>query len=287
MLHRNELLGIIGYPLGHSLSPAMHNAAFRHLGWDCHYHAFEVRPGRLGEALQAIRVLGLAGINITIPYKEEIKEHLDELAPSARLVGAVNTVHRQGDKLVGHNTDLGGLAAALSEEGFTVWGKKAVVLGAGGAARAAALSVALEGAREIAVVNRNLKRAEDVAAAVSTHTGVPCSALGWQRDMMAACLDGAGILLQCTPLGMSPREEELPLLPLEALPPECQVYDLVYNPRETALVRRLREQGRPAAGGLGMLVHQAALAWQVWFGEPGPKEVMREAALRRLRQGGD
>ena len=273
-----ELLGILGYPLGHSLSPAMHNAALRERGIAGIYLPLEVPPPSLVGALEGLRHLPFRGANVTVPHKEAAFGLVDELAPSARKVGAVNTLQRRGGLLVGHNTDGAGFLASLAEADVDPAGRRVVILGAGGAARAVAVALVEAGAVELVLINRHLPRAQALATELAK--GGPVRAAGWEA--MEEELGRAELLVNATCVGMHPRAGESPVEDLSALPPAAPVVDLVYNPRPTALLARARDLGHPVLDGLGMLVHQGALSFGIWFGEDGPVQVMRRAAVAAL-----
>ena len=261
--------------MGHSLSPAMHNAAFDALGLDWMYMAFDVEPANVRTVLGAVTDLGMGGLSVTIPHKEAVAATLDRLSPLAEALGAVNTVvpdARHG--LRGENTDGPGFLEALTDdEGFDPANRRCLVVGAGGAARAVVKALADAGAAEIVVVNRTRERAEAVVAL----------AAGCARVGVAAEAGEADLVVNATPLGMSGAgyDDDLPVDPAH-LGPGQLVVDLVPNPAITPLVEQARAQGAAAVNGLGMLVHQAALAFRLWTGQEPPVAVMSAAALAEL-----
>jgi shikimate dehydrogenase len=262
-----RLAAVIGFPVRHSLSPAMHNAAFRELDLDWIYVACEVAPGAVEAAFAGARALGLGGLSVTIPHKAAALEAVDDVTDAARAIGAVNTVVPTADgRLRGDNTDGAGFLASLSDEGFDPTGRVCAVIGAGGAARAVVHALAGAGAAEIVVVNRTPARAEATAALAG----------GAGRVGTAADVAGAELVVNATPLGLA-GSQELPVDP-ELLGRGQLVIDLVPNPAVTPLMRAARDRGAGAAGGLGMLVHQGALAFELWTGQPAPVGVMRAAA---------
>jgi shikimate dehydrogenase len=273
---QTKLVGLIGYPVEHSLSPAMHNSAFAALSLNWCYVPLPVPPERLGEAVAGLRALGLAGVNVTVPHKEAVMSYLDEVTPAAQAIGAVNTiVVRKG--LIGHNTDWQGFLTALSEGGFDPQGKRAVVLGAGGAARAVVHALARAGA-QVTVLNRTLARAQALIQDFSPLFPALPLTLQTLEEQTA----GAHLLVNATPVGMWPQvdqsiwPEDLPF------PGHLTVFDLVYNPRQTKLLRQAEAVGAKVIGGLGMLVHQGAAAFELWTGEKAPVEVMYEATNKIL-----
>ena len=269
-----RLAAVIGSPVRHSLSPAMHNAAFRASGLDWVYVAFEVAPGGVAAAFTGARALHLGGLSVTIPHKAEAAAEVDELSPDAEAIGAVNTVVPVGEgRLRGENTDGGGFLASLADEDFEPAGRRCVVVGAGGAARAVVYALARAGAAEVVVVNRSPERAQ---AAVALAGGV--GRVGSGVDVALADL-----VVNATPLGLTgvDLDSSLPVDP-DLLGPGQLVLDLIPNPAVTPLMAAARTNGARAAGGLGMLVHQGALAFELWTGQPAPVGAMRVAALGAL-----
>lgn len=277
-----RLVVLLGYPVHHSYSPAMQNAAFRAAGLNLVYLAASVPPERLAPAVAAVAALDMPGANVTVPHKERVPAFLDEVAPEARLLGAVNTIVHRNGRLVGHNTDGTGFLRALREAGYDPRGEAVVVLGAGGAARAVAVTLALEGAKEIVVFNRTLDRAHQLAALVRERGCGGAAALGWealegQTPEARAAFVRAGLVVQTTSLGMSPRLEDGPPVPPEWMSANHLAYDLVYNPSDTAFLRMARKAGARTAGGAGMLLHQGAAAFELWTGRDAPLAAMKQA----------
>jgi shikimate dehydrogenase len=253
----------------------MHNAAFAAEGLDWAYLAFEVRPGDVPAAFAGARALDLGGLSVTIPHKAAAAAEVDELSPSARAVGAVNTVVPVGaGRLRGDNTDGAGFLASLADEGFDPAGRRCVVVGAGGAARAVVHALAGAGAAEVVVVNRSPARAEETAALAGA-----AGRVGSTSDVA-----GAELVVNATPLGLAGPGDIAGALPLDPalLGPGQLVVDLVPNPAVTPWMVAAKAGGATVAGGLGMLVHQGALAFELWTGRPAPLGVMRAAAVRAL-----
>jgi len=277
-----KLVGVFGDPVAHSLSPAMHNAAFRALGLPYRYLKFHVPLYQLKKALRGTVALGFEGINLTIPLKEAALHLMDRVTREARRVGAVNTVTCAGGRLLGHNTDGEGFLRSLKEAwGFHPRGARVVVLGAGGAARAVAFALADAGTRELTLVNRTLGRATRLARAISRTLGVKVRAypLGPRTDW-PRLLGQADLLVNATSAGL---KREPSLVPASALAPPLKVADLIYNPPETALLRVARRRGVKAINGTGMLLHQGALVFERWTHRRAPVEVMRRALTQALR----
>jgi len=261
----------------------MHNAAFVAQGMYAMYGAFDVPPEQLAQAVAGIRTLGLLGVNVTIPYKEAVMAYLDEVAPTARQVGAVNTIVNRGGRLIGYNTDGWGFLISLEERGVRVAGRHVVLLGAGGAARAVALHLAMAGAAKITIINRTRARAEFLLADLArAHQPVVAAVADVGSQEAREALSEAGLVVNCTPVGMAPDVDHTPLDDVSLLPPGAVVYDTIYRPLETRLLREARERGLLTINGLSMLVHQGACSWEYWFGRRGPVEVMRAAALAAL-----
>ncbi len=256
----------------------MHNAAFAALGLNWCYLAFQVSRDHLGDALRGLAPLGIAGVNVTVPHKEAALAYLDETDEDARAVGAVNTIRVEGGRLIGHNTDGAGVLEALRHDGGAqVEGARAVIVGAGGAARGAAFALAAAGVASIVVANRNWGRA--AALAESTRRVFPsCAvdALPLEGARIEAALRDAALLIHATTVGGGAQRGLSPIAP-DALHPGLLVMDMIYEPRETALLRDARERRCRTLGGLAMLVYQGARAFEIWTGRPAPIGVMREA----------
>jgi shikimate dehydrogenase len=278
---RTKWVGIIGYPIRHSLSPLMHNAAFEATGLDYCFIPLEVEPQKLRSAVKAMRLLGFCGFNVTIPHKRRIMAWVDRLSPEARLIGAVNTVEIRRGRWIGHNTDGRGFLQAFREEaGESIRGKRVLILGAGGAARAVAFQCALEGGGGVMIANRSSARsAELVRDLRRPPVRSTASALPWNEASLKAGARQADIIINATSVGMKP--DDPPLLPPHVLKPDQIVCDLIYKPPVTLLLKQAHAAGAKTINGLGMLVHQGALAFEIWTGERPPIGVMQEA----LRQG--
>jgi shikimate dehydrogenase len=266
--------GILGWPLTHTLSPVIHNAAFRKVGLDWIYLQWPVPPEELDHAVSGIRALGAMGANVTMPHKEEVVKLLDAVSGDARAIGAVNTIQRLGHRLIGHNTDVAGFRAFLEEDaGTDLSGKVCLVLGAGGAARAVVKALGDLGAASIAIAARTPEKGEEVTAQVAHGDTRVCD---WEDAETEA--EEADMIVNATPIGMRAGDP----LPETRFNPGQVVVDLVYDPPSTELVERARSAGADAWGGLGMLVHQAAASFRIWTGQDPPLETMSAAALRAI-----
>jgi len=278
-----QIVGLIGWPVSHSVSPAMHNAAFDALGLDWRYIPLPVDASRAGEVRRAVlglRALGLRGANVTVPHKAAVMPHLDRLSAAAKAMGAVNTISvLEGGTLYGDNTDAPGFVADLRNQGVDPTNIHALVLGAGGSARAVVYGLATAGAASITIVNRTLTRAEALVEHLQGH----CQACRLQAslfpDELAGVANRADLVVNCTSLGMTPHVEGLPWDPDLTFRSDQVVYDLVYNPPHTRLLQKAEEEGARAIGGLGMLIWQGAVAFERWTGQAPPVAVMRAAAL--------
>ncbi len=266
-----RLAAVIGSPVAHSLSPAIHQAAFDAAGVDWTYAALEVAPGSAAEALSAMRTLGIGGLSVTMPHKEAVADAVDQLDPAAWALHSVNTVSWDGDRLVGSSTDGAGFVASLAESGVLVEEAKVAVIGAGGAARSVIDALARSGATDITVLNRTADRAEAAAALA------PVASPGIVSDITRA-----DIVVNATSVGMGD-DVALPCDP-DLLRPEQVVADLVYHPLETRWMAAAEARGARTVDGLGMLVHQAALQQRIWLGDDAVIDTasMRAAALQAL-----
>jgi shikimate dehydrogenase len=281
---KTTVAGIIGWPIAHSLSPVMQNAAFAALGLDWVFVPFAVAPANLGQAVAGLKALGVAGFNVTIPHKVAILPLLDRISPEAELIGAVNTVALKDGVLTGYNTDGIGLLAALSGKlGFTPAGRSVLVLGAGGAARSAVASLAGAGAARITVANRSAEKGRDL---VLTLTGrLPGTAFGadaLERLRDPSYLAGFDLIVNTTSVGME--EDAFPGLDLANLKPGAVVYDMVYAPPVTPLLAQAAALGIAGANGLGMLVAQGEAAFAIWTGVSAPQGCMEQALAGIGRQ---
>ncbi|NMB12360.1 MAG: shikimate dehydrogenase [Firmicutes bacterium] len=275
------VLGVIGDPIGHSLSPAMHNAALQALGKDYVYVPFSVSALHVQEAMAGMRALGIKGLNVTIPHKVAVADYLDEIDPVAQLIGAVNTISNQTGRLVGYNTDGYGFLRSLKEEaGCDPKGLRVMIIGAGGAARAIGFQLALSKARALVVSNRTESRAVALAAEIHKQTG--CSAIGIGFRELNSYLLSTDILVNTTSLGMYPEVATIPPLEIEHLPQTALICDIVYNPNKTLLIQKAAASGRATLPGLGMLAYQGAAALEIWLQVKAPVDVMKTALQRQL-----
>jgi shikimate dehydrogenase len=266
-----QKVGVIGWPIEHSLSPAMHNAAFKALGMaDWEYDKYAIPPDIVKQSLREFRDAGFVGLNVTVPHKQAVMPFVrpDEIA---KAVGAVNTVDLRNNRAT--NTDVGGFMDDLRANGVSPAGLRVVVLGAGGAARAAVYGLAEAGAR-IVIVNRTRERAQEIIDALRVR------AIVGETDSV----ENAELIVNCTSVGMQPKVDESPLPDDAPLKPGVTVYDMVYRPAQTKLMRQVEAAGGRAIGGLGMLARQGAAAFKLWTGVEPPLDVMLETLRQELGQ---
>jgi len=273
-----RLVALLGHPVNHSRSPAMHNAAFRAQSIDAVYLAFDVDPGHVGPAVKGLAALGAWGANVTVPHKEAVIPFLDRLTPAAEQAAAVNTIVFGPDGAVGHNTDIAGFVAALR----AAWGRgpagaECLVLGTGGAARAVVAGLQEEGVAHIAVYNRTRRRADDLCVAASTWGSATCEPVA--SDDLLRAVTAADLIVNATSVGLGQTVKVSPL-PVDMLSSRQVVMDLIYGAEPTALLREARERGARGIDGGEMLVHQAGLAYELWTGRTAPLDVMRREVVR-------
>ncbi len=274
--YKFELVGVLGYPVAENPTCVMQEAAFDELGLEWSYLTIEVKPEDLPDAMRGVRAFGMKGINLTIPHKVAVIPLLDEISPDAAQIGAVNTVRRVGDRLIGENTDGKGFLRGVREDaGIDPSGKRVVILGAGGAARAIGVELALAGAAQLTIVNRTVERGEALVADLKARTGANAHfepwvgpyPVGWEAD----------ILVNATSIGLFPDVDAMPPVDRAVALPDLLVCDVVPNPPETRLIRTARAQGLKTLTGLPMLVYQGAIGFEMWTGRKAPEAVMKRA----------
>ena len=278
-----QRVGIIGYPIGHSLSPVLQQVAFDHHGIGATYHAWQLTPDEVPEFVLGLREPRALGCNVTVPHKEAVIPCLDEVDPWAARAGAVNTIVNRYGRLEGYNTDGIGFLRALKEDGgLSPAGKRILVLGAGGAAKGVCLALAGESVASLVIANRTLERAQALASLIQRH-GAPAGALSLATEALHSAARDADIIVNCTTLGMAhgPAEQATPLTRRQ-LPAQGLVYDLVYNPPRTPLLQEAERAGLAVLGGLPMLVYQGAASFELWTGLEAPVTQMSEAARAAL-----
>jgi len=279
---RTKLCGVIGDPIEHTMSPAMHNAAFAQMGLDYVYVTFKVKKEGLGQAVDGMRGLNIRGLNVTIPHKVTVIPLLDKLDPLAEKIGAVNTITSDDGVLTGYNTDAGGFLQALLTRGIEPKGKKIVILGAGGASRAISFILAERGSN-LVILNRLLELdwAKELASNISHIFTKEVEALELNEENLARVFREPDILVNATSVGMTPNIDETPV-PRNLLKPGLVVFDIVYNPIKTRLLREAEAAGAETISGVDMFVWQGALAFEKWTGQKAPLDLMKREVIKAL-----
>jgi shikimate dehydrogenase len=280
--YKAELVAVLGQPVAENPTGVMQEAAFAAAGLNWRYLTIEVPPEKLGDAMAGVRAFGMRGVNLTIPHKVAVMQYLDEVSPAARIIGAVNTVRREGDRLIGENTDGKGFLRGLRvDAGVDPKGKRVLLLGAGGAARAIAAELALAGAASIVVVNRTAARGETTTADLRRSTGADIVVEPWRGTWRLSESDD--IVVNATSVGLYPNVDAIPDVDLSRAREDTLVADAVFNPPDTALLRKARGRGLRTLDGLSMLVYQGAIGFELWTGQKAPEETMKRALAGTLR----
>lgn len=277
---KTKLAGVMGYPIEHTLSPVIHNAAFKALNMNGCYVPLLVHPDQLQKAVQGCRSMNYMGFNVTIPHKQAVMNFLDDVSEEAQLIGAVNTVVCKGDKLYGYNTDGIGFVKSLQNSGGEIkWDKqKMVLLGSGGAARAVAVQSALTGIHDVTIITREVDQGEEIAFTIKeTKSHTKITIYSWEDHFLKKALCDATLLVNATPVGMAPRIDESPLKNHDWIHEGMMVYDLIYNPQKTRLLQEAEQRGAIIQNGLEMLIFQGAAAFEKWTDVFPSVDVMRKA----------
>ena len=273
---KTKLVGIIGWPIEHTFSPNFHNAAFMEAGLDWVYLPLSVLPNDLKAAVDGLKAMGFMGFNVTMPHKKIVIEYLDGLSDEAALADAVNTVKREGDRLIGHNTDGRGFIESLKMDAdFIPEGKDALIIGAGGAARSVAISLAMSRISSLTVVNRTLKRAETLTALIRDNfPECEVKVLSQNDEKIVSAKKSSQLIVNATSTGM----RDNPGLPIDmdSIGTGHLVYDLIYDPVETDFLKRASELGAKTINGIKMLLYQGMIAWEIWTGKKPPADKMAE-----------
>jgi shikimate dehydrogenase len=278
-----KLVGLIGYPLGHSITPAVYGATFPAMGIEARCEPWAVPAEELEPTLERLRQDDCLGANVTVPHKEAVIPLLDEVDVNVKKIGAVNCIVSRGGRLSGHNTDKSGFMRGLLKAGFQPEGRRALLLGYGGAARAVAVGLIEAGIRELVITGRTAGRARSLADELAGDSGATIEALGWEEAGFAGACRGSDLIVNCTPLGTRGSEVEgLSAIGADLMREGAFVYDLVYNPPETPFLKAGGEAGATPIGGLDMLIYQGVEAIELWTGREPPVNIMREAALQAL-----
>jgi len=274
--YKAELVGVFGYPVAENPTIVMQEAAFHELGLQWRYLTIEVKPEDLGAAMAGLRAYNMRGINLTIPHKVAVIKYLDEVAPDAQLMGAVNTVRLEDGRLIGENTDGKGFLRSLREDGKSdPAGKRVTVLGAGGAARAITVELALAGAAEINVANRSSERGQVLVDLLNEKTPAKATFHPWQGPFTIP--EGTDILVNATSIGLYPEVNARPDLKYDTISAGMIVCDVIPNPPQTPFLREAAGLGATVLDGLGMLVYQGAIGFKMWTGQDAPVEIMHQA----------
>ncbi len=278
---KTKLMGIFGYPLGHTFSPLMHNGALHKLGLNYAYLPMEVRPENLEIAVKAIPAFDMLGVNVTIPYKEKVMKYLDYISPEAKACGAVNLIKNENGKLLGYNTDGAGFIAGLREADLDIAGHL-VLIGAGGAARAVAYALAKEAVESITILDIDQRKALDLATFITEQAAVPTSGHLMSQETFNDLASGANMIINCTPVGMYPYINEMPVADISEVK-KALLCDLIYNPLQTKFLARGKAQGLLTLNGLPMLIHQGALTFKILTGQNPPIAFMKEVILNQMQ----
>ena len=281
---KTRVCAIIGDPVEHSLSPVLHNAAFKELGLNLVYVAFTVTRNELRDTITCARRLDLRGLNVTMPHKNAVMKYLDKIDSTAKSIGAVNTILNDGGKLVGFNTDGIGAMRALQENGISPEEKKILLLGAGGAAKAIAFQAAQE-VKELVILNRTSEKAERLTEVLRREFGKKVKGGALSSEILKEEVKDVDILVNATSVGMHP-DVNRNLVPKSSLRPDLCVMDIIYSPLETKLVIDAKAVGAKVVSGLEMLIYQGAVSFEIWTNCPAPVEVMKKAALNKLAEQG-
>lgn len=275
-----KLTALLGSPVAHSISPQMHNEAFRQLGLDYVYLAFDVTPDTLKDAVSGLKAAGICGFNLTMPLKVHILPLLDEITPVAKLAGAVNTVMVKDHRLIGHTTDGAGYMRSVSDAGYNITGRKMTLLGGGGAAAAICVQAALDGVASIDMFKRknaSWDKTMDFCMRTASETGCKIQLLDFNDTaLLAESIAESAILTNATSLGMAPQINVSPILDPSILHEDLIVSDIIYNPRETLLMKQAKERGCPCFNGLYMLLYQGAAAFTCWTGAEMPVDIIKK-----------
>ena len=277
---KTKVCGVIGDPIEHTLSPIMHNAAFQALKIDYVFLAFRVQATEVENAINGLRALAIQGLNVTMPHKNAVIKYLDELDPTAKTIGSANTILNKDGRLFGFNTDGVGALNALEQNGVGVRGKKILLLGAGGAAKAIGYTLSQE-ADELVILNRTPKQATELTNLLKQKFNKKISSDALSPKTVKANLVEADVLINATSMGMKPNSDQSPIKS-EWLKPDLAVMDIVYNPLETKLAKDAKAAGAKVVGGVEMLIYQGAASFEIWTACKAPVEVMRKAALNHL-----
>ena len=280
--YRAELVGVFGDPVDGNPTCVLEEAGFAAAGLNWRYLTCRVAVEDLTDAIRGMRAIGMRGVNLTMPHKIEVIQHLDELSEAARIIGAVNTVIERDGRLIGENTDGKGFVRSLVDEGISLAGKTITILGAGGAAKAIGVECALAGAKKLNIVNRNAGRGEELVKTIRENTGAEADYFPWKGT--APIPEGTDILINATCVGLHPHVDECPDIRYEDIAPGTPVCDVVFNPAVPLFLKKAEARGARIITGLGMLTNQGALNFELWTGVKAPRDVMYEALKKEFEE---
>lgn len=276
---KTKLIGILGWPIEHSFSPAIHNAAFAALKLDYAYVPLPTQPEYLQQAIAGLKAMGFAGANVTIPHKVSVMDYLDDIDPLARVIGAVNTIKIKDGRTIGYNTDAEGFIQSLRNKNVELQNSEAAILGAGGAARAVVCGLLKHGIKQVSIGARSAEKATNFAHSFQSER---VSGLSWDNENFDSVLADSELIVNCTPIGMSPLMDNEPPLNWRQVNRKAVVCDLIYNPLRTKFLIRAAELGHITVSGDGMLVEQGALAFELWTGINAPRHIMYDTLNKSL-----
>ena len=276
---KTKTLGIIGWPVSHSLSPVMHNAAFTALSLDYSYIPLPIHPDHLEQGIKGLKSMGFVGANVTIPHKVSIMPYLDELDHSAKLTGAVNTIVIKEGKAIGYNTDAQGFVLSLLVKNITLTDKFVVIMGAGGAARAVVSGLLEHNVANIMIGTRNVEKAAEFIQNFPAYTNL--QGCNWDEPLFKKAMEQCDILINCTPIGMEASSQATLPINWETIPANAVICDLIYNPPLTQFLADAQNRGHVIINGAGMLIEQGALAFELWTGKNAPRQIM-SASITKL-----
>ena len=280
--YRAELVGVFGDPVDGNPTGVVEEAGFAAAGLNWRYLTCKVDVENLTDAIRGMKATGMKGVNLTMPHKIAVIEHLDELSQAARIIGAVNTVASRDGRLFGENTDGKGFVKSLTDEGISLQGKTITILGAGGAAKAIGVECALAGAKHITIINRNQERGNELVKTITENTAAQACYIPWTGT--AAIPQGTEILINATCVGLHPNVNDCPDIRYQDITPGMIVSDVVFNPAMPVFLQKAQAQGAKIITGLGMLVNQAALNFEIWTGVKAPREIMMEALKKEFEE---
>ncbi len=272
--YRSELTGAFGNPIDENPTGVIMEAGYKAAGLDYRYLTIKVEPDGLKQAIAGIRAMNFKGINLTIPFKVEVLNYLDELTPAAEIIGAVNTVVSRDGRLIGENTDGKGLLKSFTDAGISVSGKQVTVLGAGGASRAICTECALAGASRVIIINKNPQRGQELADLIAERTLAEAAYLPWTEAVSIP--EGTDILINATSIGLYPNISDRPDIQYDTIHENMVVSDVIFNDPRTLFLKEAKDRGAVCINGLGMLVNQAAANFEIWTGEKAPVDIMTE-----------